>query len=205
MLQCSTSVSLLNIFSLNLIPTVKLWKWKAVACHFRLQDEKEKWVGAEFQWWWWECEPILLGEEIVCISYDCIQLQVRENPPKRGLNKELVQCLKVIMEDPGSFYLTALLVWPQSSWWHGSCSPADILPMFQERKKGRKKGQMHESVLFWKAVLEAPSSDFCPGRVTWSRLAARESGKETISVGHIASLNKIRVLSLRRAQKMAIG
>lgn len=89
-----------------------------------------------------------MGEEIVCISYDCIQLQVRENPPKRGLNKELVQCLKVIMEDPGSFYLTALLVWPQSSWWHGSCSPADILPMFQERKKGRKKGQMHESVLF---------------------------------------------------------
>lgn len=82
-------------FHLTYFPLWNCENGRLVACHFRLQDEKEKWVGAEYQWLWWECELILLGEEMVCISYDWIQLQLRKNPPRSGLNKELVQCFKL--------------------------------------------------------------------------------------------------------------
>ena len=82
-------------FHLTYFPLWNCENGRLVACHFRLQEEKEKWVGAEYQWLWWECELILLGEEMVCISYDWIQLQLRKNPPRSGLNKELVQCFKL--------------------------------------------------------------------------------------------------------------
>ena len=62
-------------FHLTYFPLWNCENGRLVACHFRLQEEKEKWVGAEYQWLWWECELILLGEEMVCISYDWIQLQ----------------------------------------------------------------------------------------------------------------------------------
>ena len=80
---------------LTYLPLWNCENGRLVACHFRLQDEKEKWVGAGYQWRWWECELILLGEEMVYISYDWIQLQLRKNPPRSGLNKELGQCLKL--------------------------------------------------------------------------------------------------------------
>ena len=161
-------------FHLTYFPLWNCENGRLVACHFRLQDEKEKWVGAEYQWLWWECELILLGEEMVCISYDWIQLQLRKKPSKGWFKQRIGTVFQVTMGDSGSFCLIALCVWLLSSWLQGCCSSTDLLSTFQERKE---KGQMHESVLFWTAFPEAPSSDFCQGWVTWSHLAARESRK----------------------------
>ena len=98
-------------FHLTYFPLWNCENGRLVACHFRLQEEKEKWVGAEYQWLWWECELILLGEEMVCISYDWIQLQLRKNPPRSGLNKELVQCFKLPWgtQVPSVFMIARLL------------------------------------------------------------------------------------------------
>lgn len=82
-----------------------------------------------------------------------------------------------------------------------AAAPADILPIFQEKKKGIKEGQMHES------SFEKLSQKPCPVTAArdGSHLAARESEKEIILAGHIASLNKIWVPSLRRTCEMAVG
>lgn len=202
MLQCSMSMSLLKILSLNLPPTVKLWKWKAGGLSLQAPGWKRKmsrsWISVAMMRMW--AHSLGWGDGLYQLWLN--SAATKKKPSKEWFKQRTGTVSQVIMGDPGSFCLITLCVWLLSSWLQSYCSPTDLLSTFQERKE---KGQMHESILFWKAFPEAPSSDFCQGWVTWSHLAARESRKEIISARHIASLSKILVPSLRRNWKMAIG
>lgn len=73
-------------------------------------------------------------------------VQVRENPPSGLKRPGFGAVLQGCQQRPKSLHLAALI---QCGFCPPGCmmvaAPADILPIFQGKKKGRKEGQMHES------------------------------------------------------------
>lgn len=209
-----------KIFSVNHFP---LWNWengRSVVCDFWLQEERKMErnlmsVVTVGTWAHWELADYLVGEDPelllievrkLCLYQLGLHSAARKSKPQRGINKLGASTVSQGCHgDPASFYLAALSVWLLSSWLHESCCSCRHLAHVPGKENGEKKGQLHESILFWKAFPEAPSSDFYQVWITWLHLAARELGKKTILAEHIASLNKISVLSLRRTQRMVIG
>lgn len=91
---------------------------------------------------------LLLGEEMVFIPVMIHSVQIREKPPKSGLNKPGVG--EVFQSCHGRPYLAVLTLsgfCPHGCLMATAPAPADILPLFQEKEQGRKTKCMNLSSL----------------------------------------------------------